>query len=113
MTAVRQKLSVRFEYDVLFVHRIFDPANDALARVFAGTPARAVFFVDDGVHACWPEMLPAVTEWCTQHPDVVELAAPVEVVAGGEQIKNSLDILDTVGNTAARLGLDRRWQAGH
>lgn len=104
----KQDLSVRFEYDVVFTRSVFAPDNDTLAEVFDGKRPRAVFFVDRGLTSHWPELIDSITEWCRVHSEKIELAAPVEIVPGGEEIKNSLDILDTVGSLSARLGLDRQ-----
>ncbi len=104
----KQDLSVRFEYDVVFTRSVFAPDNDTLAEVFDGKHPRAVFFVDRGLTSHWPELIDSITEWCRVHSEKIELAAPVEIVPGGEEIKNNLDILDTVGHLSARLGLDRQ-----
>ena len=104
----KQDLSVRFEYDVVFTRSVFAPDNDALAEVLDGKRQRAVFFLDEGLVSHWPGLPDSITEWCRVHSEKIELAAPVEIVPGGEEIKNNLDILDTVGSLSARLGLDRQ-----
>ncbi len=50
----------------------------------------------------------SITEWCQKHSENVELAIPVEVVPGGEKIKNNLGVLDVVGRLSVQLGLDRQ-----
>jgi len=102
-----QKISVPFEYDVVFTKHVFAPENDSLAGVLETDPARLVFFVDDGLLAHWPGLSDDIAAWCDARAGSVELAAEIQVVPGGERIKNSIDILDRVGKLAGDLGLDR------
>jgi len=102
-----QKISVPFEYDVVFTKHVFAPQNDSLAGVLKTDPARLVFFVDDGLLPHWPGLGENIAAWCDARADSIELAAEVQVVPGGEKIKNSIDILDRVGKLAGDLGLDR------
>ncbi len=106
-----QKVSVPFEYDVIFTRHVFSADNDSLAGVLEGGPARVVFFVDDGLAAKWPDLVDAIAEWCRAHGDSVEMAGDVQLVTGGEKIKNDLDILDRVGRLSLDLGLDRHCYA--
>lgn len=104
----QQRLAVRFEYDVVFTRSVFALDNDALATVLGNGCSRAVFFVDEGLVSHWPELPNSITEWCREHSKTIELATTVEIVPGGEKIKNNLDILDIVGRLSAQLGLDRQ-----
>ena len=106
---IRQSFQVRFAYDVIFTRDCLAPANDALASALApgaGGTARVVAFVDSGLLAGRPDIARDIEAWCAARSDV-ELAAPVEIVPGGEDIKNSLDVLDRVGRVASDAGLDR------
>ena len=102
-----QSISVRFDYDVVFTRDVFAEENEALAGVFGNGRSRAVFFLDDGLVPHWPKLADSIEKWCSLHAESVQLAAPVQVVPGGERIKNSLDVLDRFGRLAADLGLDR------
>lgn len=104
----RQDLAVRFEYDVIFTHAVFAVDNDALATVLGEGHSRVIFFVDEGLIAHWPQLVNLITAWCQKRSQKVELAAPVKVIPGGEEIKNNLDILDIVGRLSAEFGLDRQ-----
>jgi 3-dehydroquinate synthase len=103
----RQELKVPFSYDVVFTRHVFGPDNDSLAGVLEGSPARVVFFLDAGLVDCRPGLPAEIRDWCQRRPESVELAAPVQVVPGGEAIKNDLRILDRVGSLARETGLCR------
>ncbi len=105
--SIHQSITVGFDYDVIFTRDVFAEDNHALAGVLGDGKSRAVFFVDDGLVAHWPQLADAIEKWCARHADSVELAAPVQLVPGGERIKNDLDILDRFGALAAEIGLDR------
>lgn len=102
-----QELQVPFSYDVVFTRHVFDPGNDALAGVLEGSPARVIFFLDGGLVDARPTLPTEVRAWCDAHAATVTLAAPVQVVPGGEEIKNDLRILDRVGSLAVETGLCR------
>jgi len=102
-----QSITVGFEYDVVFTRNVFAKGNDALAGVLGDGPSRVLFFVDDGLLPHWPGLTGAIEGWCAAHAESIDLAAPVQVVPGGERIKNDLDILDRFGRLAADLGMDR------
>jgi len=103
----RQELKVPFSYDVVFTRHVFDPGNDALAGVLEGSPARVVFFLDGGLVEARPSLPAEIRDWCGAHKAAVNLAAPVQVVPGGEDVKNDLRILDRVGSLAVETGLCR------
>jgi 3-dehydroquinate synthase len=106
---IRQSFKVRFAYDVTFTRDVFASGNTDLASVLepgVGGEAKVVAFVDSGLVPGRPDIAREVESWCDARPNVT-LVAPVEVVPGGEEIKNALDILDRVGRIAADAGLDR------
>jgi 3-dehydroquinate synthase len=103
----RQELSVPFKYDVIFTHGVFEPGNDALAEVLDGSPAKAAFFVDDGLAAHWPNLPADIEKWCGLHKKNILSACPVQLVGGGEKAKEDISILDRVGRLAADCGLCR------
>jgi 3-dehydroquinate synthase len=103
----RQKVTVDFEYPVVFTRGVFDPVNTALADMLSGAPARLLFFLDDGLVECWPELPVAIETYCNARNGHLDLLVPPERVPGGERIKNDLRILDRVGRICAEAGVDR------
>ncbi len=80
---ILQKLTVSFEYPVLFTERVFDPANKTLAETMAG---RALLILDANV-----ALRDDPAAYFKAHS--IELAAPPLLVPGGEGVKNDLSFL--------------------
>jgi 3-dehydroquinate synthase len=103
---IRQAFEVGFAYDVVFTHGVLEPDNNAIASAVAdGT--KVVFVIDEGLTAARPTLVGDVERWCASQGESIDVPAPPLLVPGGEQCKNSLDILDRFGEIAARTGLDR------
>lgn len=110
--AYLQTFQVPFDYPVYFTRGAFDRANPLLARVLERRGERrrhrAAVYVDSGVAAAHPGLLDAIKEYFHARGDALELAAPPQVVPGGERAKTDWgpvrDILWTLGN----LHLDRQ-----
>jgi 3-dehydroquinate synthase len=106
-----QRFSVAYDFPVHFTHAVFDPRNDLLAAVLdrrgENRVHRAAVYVDSGVAAACAGIVDSVKEYFHARSSRLELAAPPEVLSGGEAIKNGWqsvrDLLWTFGN----LHLDR------
>lgn len=107
-----QSFTVDFCYPVVFTRSVFDPDNQALAGVLPPGRSRILFYADSGLVKHWPDLPESIERWCEIHRDGVELVAPVQVVRGGEVIKNDLEILDRVGQRCMEVGLDRHSYVG-
>jgi 3-dehydroquinate synthase len=108
--AIVQRLSVPFEYPVLFTRDLFAPDNavlvDTVARLEPARRHRALVVIDDGVAAAWP-VVEQITAYAARHADRLELAAPPEVVRGGEASKDGLDAVVAMWRRLRALGIDR------
>lgn len=108
---IEQEFTVPFRYEVVFTRDLFAAGNGDLERALApsrpGGRARLVTLVDGGLVEARPDLPDAIDAWCSSRAGLVDLAAPVEVVPGGEEVKNSLEILDRFGQIAAATHLDR------
>ncbi len=51
-------------------------------------PKKLLFFIDDGVHLCHPQLLPDLTAYCHHYAAQLKMVGKPVVLAGGEQIKN-------------------------
>ncbi len=95
-----QRLSVPFDYPVVFTRGLFEPANsllaDTLDRLHEGRRHRLMVCLDAGVLRTYPELPRRLTATIRAHRDRLELAGPIVTVVGGERSKDNL-------NTATRL----------
>lgn len=105
-----QRFTVPFEYPVVFTRDLLDTQNNtlawALSRLEPGSEHRALVVVDDGLAAHWPS-LDADLEAYFAHHCGLELAGPVQHVAGGEAAKASSRTVDAVLGRIAEARLDR------
>jgi 3-dehydroquinate synthase len=92
MDAIQQEIQVSFRYPVHFTTGVFTAANpllrDLAARPDAHAASRVVVVVDSGVERAHPDLLDAIRDYFAAHRASIELAGPVLVLPGGEQVKN-------------------------
>ncbi len=107
-----QRFSVTYDYPVWFTRDLFDPDNPALLEaVCRAEPERrhrAVVLLDRGVAFQLPDLAWRIERYAARHPRRLELAAPVEVVEGGEVAKNDYDLLLGLLRCIHKLGVDRQ-----
>ena len=100
MSSIEQVLRLTFRYTVHFTEGIFSASNDLLRDIIAAgadyKPVRTVFIVDSGVAACHPNLNADIEVYCAQNREIMKLAAPVAVIAGGEDAKNDPRQLEKV-----------------
>jgi 3-dehydroquinate synthase len=85
---LRQAITVTWRYDVYFTHDAFAPANATLQRAIAGGTGRVLAVVEEAVARHHPDLCHALAAYCAAAGDVLALAAPVLLLAGGEAAKN-------------------------
>ena len=100
-----------------FVHRLYFTRDllgddqrvlaDAL-EPSAGRPARVQFWVDEHVATARPDLIPRLDEFSRAYPGRIEPAGKVQVVVGGEAVKNDIHILERILKVFHAAGLDRR-----
>ncbi len=90
---IRQRFSVPFEYTVSFTRVVFSPQNTIFRDTVGGDdgsgPRRLVFVVEDALMEYYPALGRDITRYCRVHGDVLQLAAPPQVLAGGESLKST------------------------
>ncbi len=103
--------SVPFTHRLRFTRDAFGSRNDVLAGILrnGGTrPARAAFFVDDGVLKSFPELPHRIERYARAHRERMTLAAPVTTVPGGEACKNDPEFLNPILQTIESAKLCRQ-----
>jgi 3-dehydroquinate synthase len=111
MDLIRQRVHVEFEYPVYFSTGVLAPSNlllrDLVARSADETPSRLIVVLDQGVMAHHPRIATQIEEYCQRHRTVLNLAAPVLVVPGGETVKNDPRHVAEIHRTINQAGLCR------
>jgi 3-dehydroquinate synthase len=111
MDVIRQRVHVEFEYPVYFSTGILNPSNlllrDLVARSADETPSRLIVVLDDGVRRHHHGLIEQIDEYCLRHRTVLNLAAPVVVVPGGEAVKNDPSHVDRIHHVINEAGLCR------
>ncbi|RDV16277.1 3-dehydroquinate synthase [Pontibacter diazotrophicus] len=111
MKAIEQSFSVQFRYGVYFTQGLFEPENNLFAEVLQqdkGTAPRKVFFViDSGVAAAHPDLIEDIKLYTSRHNEVMKLLAEPMLITGGEEVKNSTDLLQKLLEAVNDFKIDR------
>jgi 3-dehydroquinate synthase len=100
-----------------FVHRLYftddvlGADRDVLAGVLEpseGRRARVQFWVDEFVAEARPDLRGRLREFARAYPDRFEPAGNVQVVVGGEAVKNDIHVLERMLKVFHAADLDRR-----
>lgn len=103
--------SVPFVHRLRFTHDVWGADQDVLADVLepsGSNPARAQFWVDQHVLEAQPNLRARIRAFARRWASRVELAGRVQVVPGGEAIKNDIHILERMLKVFHAANLDRR-----
>ena len=110
--AIAQSFDVRFDYPVLFVREVFDPANPGLLEVFdrlhEGRRPKVAICLDDGLAAARPGLAGAVTSYFHAHSDRLEAAGAPIFFPGGHEAKTGPRHLQNLIWTLGNLHVDRQ-----
>jgi 3-dehydroquinate synthase len=112
LTSYIQSFSVPFEYPVYFTQHLFAADNPVLARVAdrlkEARRHRFLVFLDAGVAAAHGGLIPCIEQYFDARSTDMTLAAPPEVVPGGERVKNGWEHVHRVVGMINRCRLDRQ-----
>ncbi len=105
-----QRFSIAIEYPVVFSQDLFNPKNMALVDTLScqepNKRHRLFVVLDAGVAEAWPNLAARLTAYAEHHADRIEILA-VDVVMGGEAIKNQPDAVDSLLRRMLDLAVDR------
>ena len=109
--------SIDVPFQVPFVHRLRS-TRDVLGndhKVLAdllessdGGPARVQFWVDQRVADCRPDLKQRIRGLVFRHPERLTQVGSVQIVPGGEEIKNDIHILERILKVLHAANMDRR-----
>jgi 3-dehydroquinate synthase len=112
MKIVDQKISVGFDFPVIFTRDALNPTNLvlgwALDRLQEPGRRRAMVFVDAGLVQACPDLPGRVEKYFSHFHRRLALVAPPQLVPGGEAAKNSFDHALRIVRALLAQHLDRQ-----
>src|SRR5690625_3222898 len=106
-----QKLSVDFEFPVIFTRGLFQEENPLLKKVCQrlkeGRRHRVLVYLDEGVAEAQPELVSQIQSWFSAYEEELELVALPQIVPGGEAVKNDPELVFDVVRVAKKHKLCR------
>ncbi len=110
--SLSSSFQVDFRHRVTFTRDAFDPANAALAEVLGQSAGRRlIVFIDEGVHRATLDLGDRLANYLgarARSGDELPELRMVEIVTGGEEAKNSIDVYEQVLTATDRHGIDRK-----
>jgi 3-dehydroquinate synthase len=103
--------SVPFVHRLRFTEDVFGQDADVLLKVLEPSgelPAKVQFWLDEHVLNAQPELWDRVLDFAHSHKDRFRLAGNLQVVPGGEAVKNDIHILERMLKVFNAANLDRR-----
>ncbi len=111
-TLLRQRLSVPYEFPVVFTRAAFAPSNPLLAdtvnRFGENRRHRVMVCLDSGAAGSWPKAEAGIRQYFKTHRKVMELAGRIEIIGGGERSKRDLTAVTRLIRLMAARNLDRQ-----
>jgi 3-dehydroquinate synthase len=109
---LEQRIVVSYDYPVYFTESLADPANFILLRSIGrkepGRRHRFVVVMDRNVAAANPALTADLARYAEHHRICLELAAPVRLVDGGEEVKNDHALVGELQRWLHELHIDRQ-----
>jgi 3-dehydroquinate synthase len=109
---VRQQISVHWDFPVTFTHHLFDPSNpvllETLQRLGESRQHRAMVFIDSFVAQARPALASQVCAYFDASPSSLQLAAPPQIVPGGEPAKNDFSLIQGFMRLLLEHRMDRQ-----
>jgi 3-dehydroquinate synthase len=107
-----QHINVPFEYPVHFTRGVFETSNPALHEVITRLEPdrrhRVFLVLDSGVADAWPELGQQIEGYFRCHRDKLELVAPPKILLGGERVKRTPEVVDSLYKQMHDLRIDRQ-----
>lgn len=104
-------------FQVPFVHRlrvthdVFGPDQQILAELLepsAAGPARIQFWLDEQIATAQPQLKSRIRKFVSDHAERVVMPGNIQVVPGGEAVKNDIHLLEMMLKCINAADLDRR-----
>jgi 3-dehydroquinate synthase len=109
--AVDVPFSVPFIHRLRFTHDVMGADRDVLAAVLEpseGRPVKVQFWVDEQVIGAWPDLRQKLFALGESYPHRFRNTGHVQIVPGGEAVKNDIHLLERMLKVFHAADLDRR-----
>ncbi len=109
--ALDVRFSVPFVHRVRFTQDLLGDEQQVLADVLEPSEDRAPrvqFWLDERVHRTHPAMVESIRTFCHAHADQLTRIGNVQIISGGESVKNDVHILERILKVFHVSDLDRR-----
>jgi 3-dehydroquinate synthase len=104
---VKQSFKVKYEYEVIYTRGLFSAQDNTMTRILGAHRSNVMIFLDDKVAEAFPLLVRQAQQWAANNPASMKLIAPVEIVPGGETIKNGWDHINAMVKRMMEAGLCR------
>jgi 3-dehydroquinate synthase len=104
------RFSVPFTHRLRFTQDVLGADQQVLVDLLeptAGRPTRVQFWLDEGIAQRCPDLRPKLKALADARPDRLQRAGNVQLVPGGEAIKNDIHILERMLKVFNAADLDR------
>jgi 3-dehydroquinate synthase len=109
---VQQRITVEWDFPVVFTRALFAPENPVLAEVLdrrqENRRHRALVYLDRQVAQARPDLAQQVRAYFSAHAARLELADEVQIVPGGEAVKNDFALVEGFMQRMLERHLDRQ-----
>lgn len=112
-----ESLSLDVPFQVPFVHRlrvthdVFGADQSLFSELLepsAAGPARIQFWLDEHIATAQPQLKTRIRKFVADHPERVTMPGNIQVVPGGEAVKNDIHLLEMMLKCIHAADLDRR-----
>jgi 3-dehydroquinate synthase len=102
---------VRFTHRLRFTKDIFGSDSETLLTLLQASEdqvPRVQFWVDENVAQANPDLRHCIQNFCRRHAAQVQMAGNVQMISGGEDVKNDIHMIERMLQCFNHADLDRR-----
>ncbi len=105
------RFSVQFTHRLRMTHDVFAADDCALINLIEsseGMIPRVQFWLDEHVSRANPQLAQRIQSFCRRHSEQLRLAGNLQLVPGGEDVKNDIHVVERMLKCFNHADLDRR-----
>lgn len=102
---------VRFTHRLRFTKDVFGGDSETLLTLLQASEdqvPRVQFWVDENVAQANPDLRHCIQNFCRRHAAQVQMAGNVQMISGGEDVKNDVHVIERMLKCFHHADLDRR-----